>query len=109
MATRRQFTLEYKKRILAEARRCTGRGEVGALLRCEGLYASQLADWRKKERNGSLGDKKRGRKADPDRPQRLKLEKLERENKRLRKKLGGRGERTPQSTPPPLATRSLAW
>ena len=46
-AQRRQFSAEYKRRILQEADSCTQRGEVGALLRREGLYSSHLAAWRK--------------------------------------------------------------
>ena len=58
---RRQFSAEYRLRILEEADRCTQRGEVGRLLRREGLYSSHLAAWRK----GSLREltsKKRGAK-----------------------------------------------
>ena len=45
-ATRRRFTAKYKARILAEADACTKKGELGALLRREGLYSSHLASWR---------------------------------------------------------------
>lgn len=45
-ATRRTFTAEYKKRVLKEAARCTKPGEIGALLRREGLYSSHLTTWR---------------------------------------------------------------
>ena len=45
-ARRRRFSLEYKRRILGEADRCRKPGEVGALLRREGLYSSQLSAWR---------------------------------------------------------------
>ena len=45
-AERRRFTAEYKLRILAEADACTQRGEIGALLRREGLYRSHLDKWR---------------------------------------------------------------
>ena len=51
---RRQFTAEYRLRILEEAERCTQRGEVGRLLRREGLYSSHLTAWRKARRKGSL-------------------------------------------------------
>ena len=64
--TRRQFTAEYRLRILEEADRCTRPGEVGRLLRREGLYSSHLTAWRKARRNGSLQGlrpKKRGAKA----------------------------------------------
>ena len=63
---RRQFSAEYRlRRILEEAERCTQRGEVGRLLRREGLYSSHLAAWRKARRKGSLRElaaKKRGAK-----------------------------------------------
>ena len=51
---RRQFTAEYRLRILEEADRCTQPGEVGRLLRREGLYTSHLSAWRKARRQGSL-------------------------------------------------------
>ena len=67
-AKRRQFSSHDKRRILAAADRCTEVGEIGALLRREGLYSSQLATGRKPraatERAG-LEPQKRGRKADP--------------------------------------------
>lgn len=46
-AQRRHFTAEYKQRILQEAEACTQHGEVGALLRREGLYSSHLSTWRR--------------------------------------------------------------
>ena len=52
--TRRQFTAEYRLRIVEEADRCTRPGEVGRLLRREGLYTSHLSAWRKACRSGSL-------------------------------------------------------
>ena len=54
--TWRQFTVEYRLRIIEEADRCTRPGEVGRLLRREGLYPSHLSAWRKARRNGSLRD-----------------------------------------------------
>ena len=45
-AERRRFTLEYKRQIVKEADRCRRPGEIGALLRREGLYSSHLASWR---------------------------------------------------------------
>lgn len=44
---RRRFTAEYKRQILEKADACTKPGELGALLRREGLYSSHLADWRR--------------------------------------------------------------
>ena len=65
---RRQFTAEYRLRILEEADRCTQPGEVGRL-RTEGLYSSHLTAWRKARRTGSLRElaaKKRGAKLRPN-------------------------------------------
>ncbi len=62
-ATRRRFTAEYKLKILREAEACTEPGAIGALLRREGLYSSNLTTWRaQRERGELLGltPKKRG-------------------------------------------------
>ncbi len=80
-ATRRRFTAEYKAKILKEADLCMQRGEVGALLRREGLYSSNLTAWRtaqlqRGERAG-LESRKRGPKAPDERDR--QLSKLERE------------------------------
>jgi transposase len=63
-AKRRKFTAEYKARILAEADACAQPGEVGELLRREGLYTSHLTYWRKQRKDGALKElgKSRGRK-----------------------------------------------
>ena len=63
-AKRRAFTAEYKARILAEADACSRPGEVGELLRREGLYTSHLTYWRKQRKDGALKElgKPRGRK-----------------------------------------------
>src|SRR3990172_5185355 len=45
---RRRLTAEYKERIVREAQACTRWGEIGALLRREGLYSSHLDQWRRK-------------------------------------------------------------
>ena len=87
-AKRRRFTAEYKLRILEEADAWTERGQVGALLRREGLYSSHLAKWRQQRARGQLeglSSKKRGRKA-PD-PAEVELARLQRENERLRSRL----------------------
>jgi transposase len=62
--SRRRFSAEYKLRILHEADACTRPGEVGALLRREGLYTSHLTYWRKQRRDGALRElgRPRGRK-----------------------------------------------
>jgi transposase len=63
-AKRRRFSAEYKARILAEADECTRPGEVGELLRREGLYTSHLTYWRQQRKDGALKElgKPRGRK-----------------------------------------------
>lgn len=89
-AKRRQFSGSERRRILAAADRCTAPGEVGALLRREGIYSSQLAAWRKKRvatGRGGLDSQKRGRKADPAIAEARREEALTRENKRLRHQL----------------------
>ena len=85
---RRRFAPSYKLRIVEEADRCTEPGEVGRLLRREGLYSSHLTTWRKAARSGSLKalSKKRGRKRERN-PLEEKVRKLERENTRLEKEL----------------------
>ena len=83
-ATRRRFTEEYKRRILAEADGCTMVGELGALLRREGLYSSHLSTWRQASARGELSAKKRGPKAKQADPNAKRILELERENRRLR-------------------------
>ena len=80
---RRRFTTKYKIEILRKADACTQAGEVGALLRREGLYSSLLSTWRR-QREGGLTPKKRGRKAHLVDP---KLKKLEHENRVLQRRL----------------------
>jgi len=86
-AERRRFTLEYKRRILQEADACTRPGELGALLRREGLYSSHLAAWRqahaRHELNGS-SPKQRGPKSRAPHPDTKKYLALERELRRMR-------------------------
>ncbi len=84
-AHRRRFKAEYKLGVLEEADACEASGEVGRLLRREGLYSSHLASWRKARRTGSLAglSKRRGRKPTPVNPLAKKVEKLEREVDRL--------------------------
>ena len=88
--TRRRFTAEYRLRILEEADRCTRPGEVGRLLRREGLYTSHLSAWRKARRNGSLRGltpKKRGAKPAEPNPLSSKVRQLEAKVVRLEKEL----------------------
>lgn len=63
---RRRFTAEYKRSVLEQVDACSKPGEIGALLRREGLYSSVLANWRQAREQGELaglGSKQRGRKA----------------------------------------------
>src|SRR6266849_149053 len=85
-AARRRFTAEYKLRLRRQADACTGTGELGALLRREGLYSSHLTTWRRQREEGSLAalsPKKRGRPAAPASPLARRVAELERENARL--------------------------
>jgi len=89
-AKRRQFSLSERRRILAAADRCSKTGEIGALLRREGIYSSQLATWRKRREtieHAALAPQKRGRKADPTIAEARRVAELTRENERLRRKL----------------------
>ncbi len=84
---RRRFTAEYKLRIVREADACKGDGDVGALLRREGLYSSHLSSWRREREaiaKAGMAASKRGRKANVVDP---RLKELERENARLRRRL----------------------
>lgn len=86
-AKRRQYTAEYKLHILREVDVCQGFGEIGALLRREGLYSSNLTNWRRQRERGELdglSPQKRGPKPDP---QAVELARLKRENERLRERL----------------------
>lgn len=86
---RRRFTPAYKARIVEEAQRCTESGQIGALLRREGLYSSALTQWRRQYQAGALQglkENQRGRKRTRDgRDQ--ELERLRREKERLNQKL----------------------
>jgi transposase-like protein len=87
---RRKFTAKYKLRILEEVDKCNQPGQIGALLRREGLYSSSLTLWRKQRAQGlldALSPQKRGRKAKPRNPLATKVARLERDNERLKKKL----------------------
>ena len=84
-AARRQFNAEYKRKILKEADACTREGEIGALLRREGLYSSHLSVWRAARERGEiagLAPRKRGPKVAPPDPRDRKIVELERETRR---------------------------
>jgi transposase-like protein len=79
---RRRFNAEYKRRIVLEAEACE-HGELGSLLRREGLTYAQINKWRKSNAEGTL-DKKRGPVANPNRAE---VRRLEAENARLKRQL----------------------
>ena len=87
---RRRFTVEYKLRILAETDGCAEPGQIGEVLRREGLYSSHLSNWRKQRDQGVLAGltpKRRGRKAKRKNPLAEENARLQRENRRLEEKL----------------------
>ena len=89
-ARRRQFSPEYKQRILREAAAASAPGEIGALLRREGLYASHLITWRRQRERGELAGlsaQRRGRKAKAVNPLAKRVAELERDKRRLERRL----------------------
>jgi len=98
---RRRFSAEYRLRIVREADACKAPGEVGALLRREGLYSSLLSAWRRQRDAGALASlrlKKRGPKAKAVDP---RMKRLEREVGQLRRQLehsGGSSSRRRRSS-----------
>lgn len=90
-ATRRRFSAEYKLRILKRAEACKGKpGALGELLRKEGLYSSHLSSWRRQREQGeleALSARRRGRKANPRAKKSQREKDLERENRRLKRRL----------------------
>jgi transposase-like protein len=87
---RRRFTAEYKLSILRQADACTEAGCMGALLRREGLYSSNLTTWRRQRDEGTLAalkPKQRGRKTTVPDPMAVEVERLLKENTRLTKRL----------------------
>jgi transposase-like protein len=87
---RRRFTAEYKRRILREAEFCKEHGQLGALLRREGLYSSNLTTWQRQAERGTLdalSPKKRGPKEKKPDPSVRRIAELEKENRTLRHKL----------------------
>src|SRR5229473_1957398 len=89
-AARRRFTAAYKLQVLREADQCAGVGELGALLRREGLYSSHLTTWRRQREHGALvalAPKKRGRSAAAVSPLARRVAELERDKARLERRL----------------------
>src|SRR3954465_8491276 len=87
-ARRRQFTVGYKLRILTEADAARTTGEIGALLRREGLYSSHLAAWRRQREEGNLPPPPPPRRGRPTHsPEQRELVRLRQENERLGERL----------------------
>lgn len=86
-AERRQYTAEYKLRILQETEACSKPGEIGAILRREGLYSQLLAKWRDQRESGGLAGLSQHRRGPKVDEQSVELARLQRENKRLLEKL----------------------
>ena len=87
-AKRRRFSAEYKLRILEEVDACHEPGQIGSLLRREGLYSSHLTTWRRQREQDqleALSPKKRGRKPSVDEALAKELATLKQENRRLRR------------------------
>ena len=92
-ARRRAFTVEYKRKIVKEAESCKGPGEIGALLRREGLFSSHLTTWRQARDRGELAPgaptKKRGPKTAPVDPRDKKIAELERQIAKVGEHMNG--------------------
>jgi len=87
---RRKLTAKYKLRVLAEADAYDQPGQIGTLLRREGLYSSSLTTWRRQRAKGllqAMTPKKRGRKEKQKNPLAKHVAQLENENRRLQLKL----------------------
>ena len=89
-ASRRRFDAAYKLKIVEEAERCTEPGQIGELLRREGLYSSHLATWRKQRGEAALDglrSQKRGRKPPRKDARDQELVRLRKENEQLQERL----------------------
>ena len=89
-ARRRNFSPAEKRRILEQADRCTKPGDIGALMRREGIYSSALSTWRRQRDAAdlvALAPQKRGPKIDPHRAETLRIAALTRERDNLKSRL----------------------
>lgn len=89
-ARRRHFSASEKRRIVTAADACKKSGELGALMRREGIYSSMLSNWRKqiaRANETALAPRTRGPKPDPARAEKLRIEQLERDKARLEREL----------------------
>ena len=88
-AGRRRFTADYKRKVLRQAEQCKESGQIGALLRREGLYWSNLSKWRKQRESGELAGlsvKRRGPQRREKNPIADRVKELERDNERLKRR-----------------------
>ena len=86
-AKRRQFSAEYRLRVLREADGCKAPGDVGALLRREGLYSSHLVLWRRQREAGALSGLRSQKRGPKPKAQDPRVKQLEKENARLQRRL----------------------
>lgn len=86
-ATRRRFSVAEKQRILEEADACSEPGEIGALLRREGIYSSYLSDWRRERESGEWQGQSGPRRGRPAKEQVSEVTRLQQENERLKAQL----------------------
>ena len=87
---RRRFTTKYKLHILEQTDQCSSQGDIGAVLRREGLYSSHLSNWRRLRREGtlkSLSAHKRGPKAAVDTAEKREIVRLNKRNEKLQREL----------------------
>jgi len=86
-AKRKRFTAVEKLRILREVDACQGGGEVGALLRREGIYSSYLTTWRRQRERGELDGLSPHKRGPKPNPEAIELAKLRREHERLQERM----------------------
>lgn len=86
-ASRRQFSADYKGRILQEYDACQEPGEKGALLRREGLYSSYITTWRRQQARGELDGLRAKQRGPKKGPEQAELKQVKDENRRLRERL----------------------
>jgi transposase-like protein len=86
-AKRKRFTAAEKLRILREVEACRGSGEIGALLRREGIYSSYLTTWRKQRELGELDGLSPHKRGPKPNPEAIQLAKLRREHERLQERM----------------------
>ena len=86
-AKRKRFTAAEKLRVLREVEACRGSGEIGALLRREGIYSSYLTTWRKQRELGELDGLSPHKRGPKPNPEAIELAKLRREHERLQERM----------------------